>query len=71
MPDLARVNGEIADAVTGVYKKIEDTAVGTYRKVETGAVETYHKVEDACIDSLFAREGETASQARKRLRGGR
>lgn len=71
MSDFAKVNEEIAGAVTGAYKKIEDTVVGAYQKVETGAVETYRKVEDACIDTLFAREGETTSQARERLADGR
>ncbi len=58
---------KIEDSVTGGYKKIEDGVVGGYKKVETGAVNTFNKVSDKFVEKLFAREGETVEEARKRL----
>ena len=58
---------KIEDGVTGGYKKIEDGVVGGYKKVETGAVSAFSKVSDKFVEKLFAREGETVEEARKRL----
>lgn len=58
---------KIEDGVTGDYKKIEDGVVGGYKKVETGAVSAFSKVSDKFVEKLFAREGETVEEARKRL----
>lgn len=49
------------------YQKIENAVVGGYKKIETGAVEGFAKVTDKCVEVLFAREGETVAEARKRL----
>ena len=40
-----------------------------YKKVETGAVEGFNKVNDKMIEKLFAKEGETVEEAKKRLSG--
>ena len=75
---LVKVNEKIAENVVGGYKKIEETVVdgykkiedgvvGGYKKVETGAVSAFSKVSDKFVEKLFAREGETVEEARKRL----
>ena len=55
--------------IKNIYDKIEDAVVDTYKRVEKAAVEGYQKVEDAAVEKLFAKEGETAQQAKSRLRG--
>jgi len=60
---------KIENATAGGYKKIEDTVVGGYKKVETGFVEGFEKVTDKCVDTFFAKEGETIEEAKKRLTG--
>jgi len=54
--------------VTG-YKKIEDGIVGGYNKTETGVVDGFGKVVDKCVEALFAKEGESAEDAKARLSG--
>ena len=51
------------------YKKIEDGVVEGYKKIENGAVEGFKKVTDKCVETLFAREGESVEDAKKRLSG--
>jgi hypothetical protein len=58
---------KIEKAVVGGYKKIEDGVVGGYKKIENGAVEGFGKVVDKCVEVLFAKEGETVEDAKKRL----
>jgi len=60
---------KIEDGVVTGYKKIEDGVVEGYKKVETGAVEGFNKVNDKMIEKLFAKEGETLEEAKKRLSG--
>ena len=60
---------KIEDAVVGGYKKIENGVVGGYRKIETGVVEGFAKVTDKCVEKLFAKEGESVEDAKKRLSG--
>lgn len=67
MSKLIETNEKIAEAVVGGYKKIEDGVVGGYKKVEKGAVDGFMKVTDKCIEKLFAKEGESVEEARKRL----
>ena len=43
--------------------------VAGYKKVEKGAVEGFTKVTDKCVEKLFAKEGETVEEAKKRLSG--
>ena len=80
MKKLVQMNEKIAETVTegykaienGVvngYKKIENGAVGGYKKIEKGAVDGFNKVTDKCVEKLFAKEGETVEEAKKRLSG--
>lgn len=57
----------VENTVVGGYKKIENAVVGGYKKMENGAVEAFQKVTDKCVQTLFAREGETVEEARQRL----
>lgn len=58
---------KIADGVTEGYKKIEDGVVTGYKKIETGTVKGFGKVVDKCVEVLFAKEGESVEDAKKRL----
>ena len=40
-----------------------------YKKIETGVVEGFGKVVDKCVEVLFAKEGESAEEAKARLEG--
>ena len=51
-------------------EKIAKAVVGGYKKIETGVVEGFEKVTDKCVEKLFAREGESVEDAKKRLSGG-
>ena len=51
------------------YKKIESGVVGGYKKMETGVVGTFNKVSDKFVEKLFARDGGTVEEAKKRLSG--
>lgn len=57
----------IAESVVAGYKKIEDTVVSGYKKIENCAVGGFGKVVDKCVEVLFAREGESVEDAKKRL----
>ncbi|MBQ4050760.1 MAG: hypothetical protein IJD13_03965 [Oscillospiraceae bacterium] len=61
--------GKIGEAVAEGYKKIEAGVVEGYKKIETGAVEGFTKVSDGFVEKLFAREGESVEDAKKRLSG--
>ena len=69
MSKLVEANEKIAEAVAGGYKKIETGVVEGYKKIETGAVEGFNKVSDKCVEKLFAKEGESVEDAKKRLQG--
>ena len=58
---------KIEEAVVTGYKKIEGGVVTGYKKIETGAVEGFGKVVDKCVEVLFARDGESVDEAKKRL----
>ena len=60
---------KIEDAVVGGYKKIENGVVEGYKKIETSVVEGFEKVTDKCVEKLFAKEGESVEDAKKRLGG--
>lgn len=60
---------KIEDAVVSGYKKIEEGVVKGYKKIETGVVEGFNKVTDKCVETLFAKEGETVEEAKARLSG--
>ena len=67
MKKIADVVEEMGQAVTSGYKKIESGVVSGYKRIETGAVTGFEKVTDKCVAVLFAKEGETAKEARVRL----
>ena len=69
MSKLVEANEKIAEAVVTGYKKIEDGVVDGYKKIEKGAVEGFGKVTDKCVEKLFAKEGESVEEAKKRLSG--
>ena len=60
---------KIESGVVEGYKKIENGVVEGYKKIETGAVEGFGKVVDKCVEVLFAKEGESAEDAKARLSG--
>ena len=62
---------KIEEGVVGGYRKIEDAVVGGYKKIEEGVVEGFNKVSDKFVEKLFAREGESVEDAKKRLSGGK
>ena len=69
MSKLVETNEKIAEAVVAGYKKIEDGVVGGYKKIEQGAVDGFTKVTDKCVEKMFAKEGESVEDAKKRLSG--
>ena len=67
MSKFAEANEKIAEVVVKGYKNIENGVVGGYKKIETGVVEAFGKVTDKCVEVLFAKEGESVSDTKKRL----
>ena len=67
MSKFVEANEKIAEAVVSGYKKIEDGVVSGYKKIEEGAVDGFNKVTDKCVEKLFAKEGESVEDAKKRL----
>lgn len=61
--------GKIGEAVMDGFQKIEEGVVGNYKKLETGIVEGFEKVTDKCVEKLFAKDGESVEDAKKRLSG--
>ena len=69
MSKFAGTNEKIAEKVVEGYKKIENGVVDGYKKIENGVVEGFNKVSDKCVEKLFAKEGESVEDAKKRLSG--
>lgn len=69
MSKIAETNDKIVKKVVEGYKKIEIGVVEGYKKIETGVVEGWEKVSDKCVEVLFAKEGESVEDAKKRLSG--
>lgn len=69
MSKFIEANEKIAEKVVEGYKKIENGVVTGYKKIETGVVGGFEKVADKCVEVLFAKEGETVEEAKKRLSG--
>lgn len=61
--------GKVGEAITEGFQKIEDGVVGGYKKIEDGVVEGFGKVSDKFVEKLFAKEGESVEDAKKRLSG--
>lgn len=60
---------KVEKGVVDGYKKIEDGVVTGYKKLEDGVVEGFGKVVDKCVEVLFAKEGESVEDAKRRLSG--
>ena len=69
MSKILETNEKIAEKVVEGYKKIEDGVVEGYKKIECGVVDGFNKVSDKCVEVLFAKEGESVEDAKKRLSG--
>lgn len=69
MAKLADVNERIARTVTHGYHRMESSVVGCYKKLERNVVNGFTGVTDRCVKVLFAKEGETAEEAKARLSG--
>lgn len=69
MAKIADANEKIAQKVVEGYKKIENGVVDGYKKIEQGAVSGFNKVNDKIIEKVFAKDGETVEDAKKRLSG--
>jgi len=69
MTKIANVVEKMGETVTEGYKKIENGVVSGYKKIENGVVEGFGKVSDKCVEKLFAKEGESVEDAKKRLSG--
>lgn len=69
MSKFVETNEKIAEVVVEGYKKIESGVVKGYQKIEQGAVDGFNKVTDKCVEKLFAKEGESVEDAKKRLSG--
>ena len=67
MSKIAETNEKIAEKVVDGYKKIESGVVKGYKKVESGVVDGFGKVSDKCVEVLFAKDGESVEDAKKRL----
>ena len=59
----------VVDGAKTGYQKIEEAVVGGYKKIETGVVKGFSKVTDKCVEVLFAKDGESVEDAKKRLSG--
>jgi len=70
MSKFVQANEKIAEGVVKGYKRIEEGVVKGYKTIETGVVEGFGKVTDTCVEKLFAKEGETVEEAKKRLANG-
>lgn len=69
MSKFVETNEKIAEKVVEGYKKVENGVVTGYKKIENGVVEGFEKVTDKCVKVLFAKEGESVENAKKRLSG--
>lgn len=65
---LVKANERIAETVVGGYKKIEEGVVDSYKKIEEGAVGGFEKITDKFVDNFLTRDGESAEEAKARLR---
>ena len=69
MSNIVEAGEKIAEGVVKGYKAIEDGVVGGYKAIENGVVEGFNNLADKCVEVLFAREGETVEETKKRLSG--
>ena len=50
-------------------EKIAEKVVEGYKKIENGVIEGFNKISDKCVEVLFAKDGESVEDAKKRLSG--
>ena len=55
--------------LANMVEKISGSVTEGYQKIEDGVVDGFNKVSDMFVEKLFAKEGETVEEAKKRLRG--
>ena len=67
MSKFTETNEKIANATVEGYKKIENGVVEGYKKIENGVVDGFNKISDKCIETLFAKDGESVEDTKKRL----
>lgn len=58
----------LAKSTTKVYKAVEKGVVTGYKAIEKGVVNGYQKIEDKFVEAYLTKEGETAEEAKKRLK---
>ena len=63
----SRKGDKIMSKFVEVNENIAEKVVGGYKKIEEGVVEGFGKVTDKCVETLFAKEGESVEDAKKRL----
>ena len=68
MANFEEMGKKISEGVAEGFQKIEDGVVSGYKKIEHGAVEGFTKVTDKCVEKMFAKEGESVEDAKKRAR---
>lgn len=66
--DAAGAYKAMEQGVVDTYQKIEDGVVGTYQKIEDSVVGAYKNVENQFVSHFLAHDGETAEEAKERLR---
>lgn len=65
---IVKATQQVAEAVTGGYKKIEKGVVDGYKKIEKGVVGGYTKIEDKFVATYLIHDGETVEEAKARLK---
>ena len=65
---LTKATEQIAEVVTGGYKKIEKGVVDGYKKIEQGVTAGYTKIEDRFVDAYLTKDGESVEEAKARLK---
>ena len=59
---------EVGDTVIKGYQAVEHAVVGGYKKIEDTVVGGYIRIEDTFVETFLTKEGETAGEAKERLR---
>ena len=68
MTKIEEANERIAEVVVDGNKKIETGVVDGYKKFEGGVVGAYQKIVDGFVEKYLAKEGETAEEAKARIK---
>lgn len=68
MMKIANAVDVIGEKAYRAYYTIERAVVLNYYKIENGAVNGFTNIRDKCVMALFAKNGETAGEAKARLK---